>query len=169
MISGFPHTHLITCPVFGAPAAADKAQLLLVMSGDYRSKKEVAYILVPAIGRKVIDLGGNLEKGERLLSTSFTSDRILNHSIAPTLKLIGNSMILGTIEIMAEAYTLAEKSGIGAESVHSIVKGWFCYSQLSRFLTHDIILRDIPRSGVSTNLWICHTCLLLSMSIFLGC
>ena len=36
----------------------------MVMSGDYRSKKEVAYLLVPAIGRKVVDLGGNLEKGK---------------------------------------------------------------------------------------------------------
>ncbi len=32
-------------------------------------------------------------------------------------------MILGSLEILAEAYTLAEKSGIGAESVDSIVKG----------------------------------------------
>lgn len=63
MISG-DHTRLITCPVFGAPAAADKAQLVLVMSGDYRSKKEIAYLLCPAIGRKVMDLGGNLEKGK---------------------------------------------------------------------------------------------------------
>ncbi|EJD04439.1 NAD-binding protein [Fomitiporia mediterranea MF3/22] len=106
MISGFPHTHLITCPVFGAPAAADKAQLLLVMSGDYRSKKEVAYILVPAIGRKVIDLGGNLEK-------------------APTLKLIGNSMILGFMEVMAEALTLGEKSGVTAPAVHGLIKELF--------------------------------------------
>jgi hypothetical protein len=50
--------------VFGAPAAADKAELVLCMSGDYRLKKEVAFLLVPAMGRKVIDLGGNLEKGE---------------------------------------------------------------------------------------------------------
>lgn len=38
----------------------------IVMSGDYRSKKEVAYILVPSVGRKVIDLGENLEKGDAL-------------------------------------------------------------------------------------------------------
>lgn len=50
-------------PVFGAPPAADAAQLLVVMAGEYRSKKEVANILIPAVGRKVIDLGGNLEKG----------------------------------------------------------------------------------------------------------
>ncbi|KAF5385352.1 hypothetical protein D9615_001209 [Tricholomella constricta] len=93
LVSSVPHSHLITSPVFGTPAVAAKAQLLIVMSGDYRSKKEVAYIFVPAIGRKVFDLGGNLEK-------------------APTFKLIGNSMILGTLEVLAEAYTLAEKSGI---------------------------------------------------------
>lgn len=76
MISGFPHCHLITCPLFGAPAAADKAQLVLVMSGDYRSKKEVAYLLVPAIGRKVIDLGGNLEKGISILLRQSQSPKL---------------------------------------------------------------------------------------------
>jgi 3-hydroxyisobutyrate dehydrogenase-like beta-hydroxyacid dehydrogenase len=55
-------------PVFGAPPVADAGQLLVVMAGDYRSKKEVAHLLVPGVGRKVIDLGGNLEKG-RFLST----------------------------------------------------------------------------------------------------
>jgi len=34
------------------------------MSGDYRSKKEVAFLMVPAVGRKVLDIGENLEKGE---------------------------------------------------------------------------------------------------------
>jgi 3-hydroxyisobutyrate dehydrogenase-like beta-hydroxyacid dehydrogenase len=63
LISSTPHSHLITCPVFGTPAVADKSQLLIIMSGDYHSKKEVAYLLVPAVGRKVVDLGKNLEKG----------------------------------------------------------------------------------------------------------
>ena len=66
IISSLPHCHLVTAPVFGPPAMADAAKLLIAMSGDYRSKKEVAYLLVPAIGRKVYDLGGNLEKGEQL-------------------------------------------------------------------------------------------------------
>lgn len=67
LISKHPHSHLITSPVFGAPPAADKAQLIIIMSGDYRSKKELAYLLVPAIGKRVIDLGGNIEKGESQL------------------------------------------------------------------------------------------------------
>jgi hypothetical protein len=73
---------LIASPVFGTPFVAAAAQLVIVMSGDYRSarsdnifsftnfvhrsKKEVAYMLVPAVGRKVIDLGGNIEKGQIL-------------------------------------------------------------------------------------------------------
>ncbi|KAK0198736.1 NAD(P)-binding protein [Armillaria mellea] len=100
LVSAIPHSKLVTCP------AADARQLLIVMSGDYRSKKDVAYLLVPAVGRRVIDLGENLEK-------------------APTCKLIANSMVLGSLEILAEAYTLAEKSGIGAENVDSIVKDIF--------------------------------------------
>lgn len=32
-------------------------------------------------------------------------------------------MILGTLEILAESYTLAEKSGIAASEVHDLVKG----------------------------------------------
>lgn len=63
LISSVPHARFITCPVFGAPPAAAKGLLIAVMSGDYRSKKEVAYILVPAAAQKVIDLGGNIEKG----------------------------------------------------------------------------------------------------------
>lgn len=58
-------------PVFGAPPVADAGKLLVVMAGDYRSKKEVAHVLIPAVGRKVIDLGGNLEKGSCDIRTHF--------------------------------------------------------------------------------------------------
>ena len=54
----------MTSPVFGPAAMADKATLIIALSGDYRLKKEVAYTLVPAIGRRVLDLGGNVEKGD---------------------------------------------------------------------------------------------------------
>ncbi|GJE89535.1 NAD(P)-dependent oxidoreductase [Phanerochaete sordida] len=103
LMSSVPHCHLVMAPVFGAPPVADAAQLIVVMAGDYRSKKEVAHLMIPAMGRKVIDLGGNLEK-------------------APTFKLIGNSMILGSLEILAESFTLAEKSGIKPTQIHGLVK-----------------------------------------------
>lgn len=63
LISSVPHARFITCPVFGTPSVAAKGLLIAVMSGDYRSKKEVAYLLVPAVAKKIIDLGGNVEKG----------------------------------------------------------------------------------------------------------
>ncbi|KAJ3829369.1 NAD(P)-binding protein [Lentinula raphanica] len=89
LVSRLAHCHYISSPVFGRPNVADKAQLLIVMAGEYRSKKEVAYLLVPSVGRKVIDLGENVEK-------------------APTFKLLGNSMILGAVEVIAEAFTLGK-------------------------------------------------------------
>ncbi|KIM70315.1 hypothetical protein SCLCIDRAFT_1207637 [Scleroderma citrinum Foug A] len=103
LLQQFPHCHFVTSPVFGPPAAADAGNLVIAMSGDYRSKQEVAHLLVPGVGRKVIDLGGNVEK-------------------APTFKLIGNGMIMGANELLAETLTLGEKSGIGAHTVNSLVK-----------------------------------------------
>ncbi|KAJ4472579.1 NAD(P)-binding protein [Lentinula edodes] len=102
LISRLAHCHYLSCPVFGRPNVADKAQLLIVMAGEYRSKKEVAYLLVPAVGRKVIDLGENVEK-------------------APTFKLLGNSMILGAVEVIAEAYTLGDKAGIEAGRIQDLI------------------------------------------------
>jgi len=66
LLSNFPHTHFVTSPIFGPPSAADSGTLVIAISGDYCSKKEVAFLLVPAVGRKVIDLGGNVEKGQNL-------------------------------------------------------------------------------------------------------
>ncbi|TBU29764.1 NAD(P)-binding protein [Dichomitus squalens] len=103
LISSIPSTHFIAAPVFGPPTAAAAAQLVIVMSGDYRTKKEVAHLLHPAVGRKVMDLGGNIEK-------------------AATFKLIGNALILGSLELLAEVFTLSDKAGIGAASVHQLIK-----------------------------------------------
>ena len=102
--------------------AADAGKLLFAMSGDYRSKKEVAYLTVPGVGRKVIDLGGNIEKGASsrqylAVTPSFTRPS------GPTLKLIGNGLIMGANELLAETLTLGEKSGIGAHTVYGLVKG----------------------------------------------
>jgi hypothetical protein len=73
LVSAIPFCSLVSSPIFGPPAMADKATLIIALSGDYRSKKEVAYTLVPAIGRRVLDLGGNVEKGD---SSSFNTSRV---------------------------------------------------------------------------------------------
>lgn len=102
LLSSFPHTRFITSPIFGPPPAADKATLVIAMSGDYRSKKEVAFLLVPTVGRKVLDLGENVEK-------------------ASTLKLIGNGNLAAALELLAETLTLGEKSGIGQQIVYDLI------------------------------------------------
>lgn len=52
-------------------------------------------------------------------------------SQAPTFKLIGNSLVLGSIELISEAYTVAEKSGIGQDLVYEYIKGMGSDSPLS--------------------------------------
>ena len=62
LTSSRPHRTFLSCPVFGVPHAAESAHLVLAISGDYFSKKHVAHALVPAIARKVMDLGSNVER-----------------------------------------------------------------------------------------------------------
>lgn len=57
-----PNRMFLACPVFGVPRAAEKGELILAMSGDYFAKKIAAFIMCPAIGRKVMDLGSNVER-----------------------------------------------------------------------------------------------------------
>lgn len=116
-----PHTFFITAPVFGAPPAADAAQLVIAMSGEVRAKRDIAYLMVPYVGRKVVDLGNNVEK-------------------APTLKIIGNSLILGTVELIAESMTLATKSEIGSQQVVNFIKDFF--PAPSWMMYSDKILHD---------------------------
>ncbi|KAF8753804.1 NAD-P-binding protein [Rhizoctonia solani] len=121
LLSKIPHVHFVSGPVFGPPAAAEKGQLVSALAGHYRSKKEVAYILVPAVSRKVIDLGGNVEK-------------------AASMKLVGNSFILGAIELIAETQTLADKAGVGAEQLDAFIGDMFPIPLLTNYskkMLHD--------------------------------
>jgi len=127
------HTFFITAPVFGAPPAAQAAQLIIAMSGEVRAKREVAHIFVPAVGRKVIDLGNNVERG-------------------PTMKLIGNSLILGTVELISEALTLASKSEVGAENIGILIKDLFPTPTWTRY--SEKILKDDFDSSTGSGFYI---------------
>ena len=59
-------------------------------------------------------------RGNISLATATASS---TRPLAPTLKLIGNGLIMGANELLAETLTLGEKSGIGARTVHNLVKG----------------------------------------------
>lgn len=91
------------------------------MSGDYGSKREAAHLMVPGVGRKVIDLGGNIKKG--LWTRCIPRYADFDLFLAPTLKLIGNGIIMSANELLSESLTLGEKCGIGASVVNNLVKG----------------------------------------------
>jgi 3-hydroxyisobutyrate dehydrogenase-like beta-hydroxyacid dehydrogenase len=82
----------ISAPVFGRPEAAAAKKLWICTSGDSQAKK---------IAKPVLDnLGqGTVDFGEKIGS-------------ANVIKISGNFMILSSLEMMAECFTLAEKFGI---------------------------------------------------------
>lgn len=62
--SSKPGRAFLACPVFGVPRAAERADLILAIAGDYFAKKIVAHTLCPGIGKKVMDLGSNVERAQ---------------------------------------------------------------------------------------------------------
>lgn len=93
-----------------------------VLSGDTFAKQHVTPFLVPAMGRKVIDVGSNVER-------------------AAAFKLCGNSLILSIVETLAESMTLADKTGVGAELLFEFVKEFIPAPSFigygSKILHHD--------------------------------
>jgi 3-hydroxyisobutyrate dehydrogenase-like beta-hydroxyacid dehydrogenase len=83
----------LAAPVFGRPEAAAARKLWICVSGPQAAKARVRPIL-GALGQGVFDFGE--EPGA-----------------ANVVKLAGNFLIMSAIEAMAEAFTLAEKNGIG--------------------------------------------------------
>ncbi|GAA6052053.1 hypothetical protein JCM3770_002342 [Rhodotorula araucariae] len=98
-----PNTSYLCSPVFGPPPLAKDAKLIFVLSGDTFAKRRVEKHLVPAMGRRVIDVGSNVER-------------------AAAFKLCGNGMIASIIELLAEQFTLADRTGVGADLLYEFVK-----------------------------------------------
>lgn len=85
-------THYLTAPVFGRPEAAAAQKLWICTSGD-PSLKEAAKPILESMGQGIVDFGE--EPGS-----------------ANVVKITGNFMIMASMEMMAEAFTLGEKNGI---------------------------------------------------------
>ncbi|MEO6850098.1 MAG: NAD(P)-dependent oxidoreductase [Mucilaginibacter sp.] len=87
----------LTAPVFGRPEAAAAKKLWICISGDKSSKKTARPIL-ESMGQGVIDFGEDIGG-------------------ANVVKIIGNFMIFASVEMMAEAFRLAEDHGLDRASV----------------------------------------------------
>lgn len=82
----------LTAPVFGRPEAAAAKKLWICVSGDQQSK-DTAKPILECMGQGVVDFGEDAGG-------------------ANVVKIAGNFMIMSSLEIMAEAFTLAEKHGL---------------------------------------------------------
>jgi len=90
-------SHYLTSPVFGRPDAAAAKKLWVCISGQ-RAIKDLAKPILETIGQGVIDFGEDVRA-------------------ANVVKLTGNFMILASLELMSEAYTLAEKYNVDRNAV----------------------------------------------------
>lgn len=101
----------LSCPVFGPPPVAKAAQLILVVSGAEEGRNHIRPLLVPAIGKSIIDVGEDVGKGPHETIRSYSQwDHVfqLTFDVGASLKLLGNTCILGTVELLAETYALAD-------------------------------------------------------------
>ena len=85
-------SHYLAAPVFGRPEAAAAQKLWICTSGN-PSVKEACKPILESMGQGVVDFGE--EPGN-----------------ANVVKITGNFMIMASMEMMAEAFTLGEKNGI---------------------------------------------------------
>jgi len=93
----------VAAPVFGRPAVAAAGQLWIVASGE-PGAIDTAQPLFDVIGRTVFRVGDK-------------------PSAANLVKLAGNFMILSTVEAYGEAVALAERGGIGRETLIEVLSG----------------------------------------------
>jgi 3-hydroxyisobutyrate dehydrogenase-like beta-hydroxyacid dehydrogenase len=87
----------LAAPVFGRSEAAAAKKLWICVSGS-RQAKEIAKPILESLGQGVFDFGED-------------------SSGANVVKIAGNFMIMSSLEIMAEAFTLAEKHGLDRAKV----------------------------------------------------
>lgn len=100
LLAGLHHlagSHYIAAPVFGRPEAAAAKKLFVCTSGNTQAKERARPIL-EALGQSITDFGEEV-------------------GAANVLKIAGNFMIIASLELMAEAFTLAEKNGLNRVDV----------------------------------------------------
>ncbi|ORX36641.1 hypothetical protein BD324DRAFT_651127 [Kockovaella imperatae] len=90
----------LTGTVFGRPDAAKARKLVVALAGDKATKDKVKP-LMEFIGRYTLDAGQDCANGA-------------------ALKLMGNSIILGTMQLYSEAYALGDAIGMDPKVFHEL-------------------------------------------------
>jgi 3-hydroxyisobutyrate dehydrogenase-like beta-hydroxyacid dehydrogenase len=90
-------SYYLASPVFGRPEAAAAKKLFICVSGP-QQVKDLAKPVLDCLGQAIHDFGEEVGG-------------------ANVVKIAGNFMIMASMEMMAEAYTLAEKNGLDRAQV----------------------------------------------------
>ncbi|KAF8941225.1 NAD binding domain of 6-phosphogluconate dehydrogenase-domain-containing protein [Dissophora ornata] len=106
-LSALPQHHIyLQCPVFGRPDVAKAAKLIWVTSGDDKTIKKLC-LYFTTMSKSIIHL------------------KTADVAKACNFKLIGNFFVVGTMELLAEGLTLAEKSNMDPESILKFIEALF--------------------------------------------
>ncbi|KAL2816682.1 6-phosphogluconate dehydrogenase-like protein [Aspergillus granulosus] len=99
--------HFVAVPVMGGPPLAISRSLTCIASGDSKSVDTIRPYLEGVVGSNIVDLSGE------------------NPGAALLLKLMGNFLIMATIETVAEAHAFAETCGIGTKNMDKLMAAVF--------------------------------------------
>ncbi|KOS37550.1 hypothetical protein ACN38_g11656 [Penicillium nordicum] len=128
----------VACPVFGAPNMADAGQLIVVPAGKRDAIEKVRPFFDGVVSKKTIDLSSG-------------SGRDIDVGRASTLKVLGNTFILNTVGVLAEALVAAEASGLGVEPLQEwlglFAPGPFA-NYAERMVGGDYCVREEPLFAV---------------------
>ncbi|KAI8257951.1 putative oxidoreductase YfjR [Colletotrichum sp. SAR11_239] len=123
----------ICAPIFGSPAMVAAGNATLVLAGPETSIKKIRPY-VDAMAAREINMADE------------------PYRKASTLKVLGNTVILGMVEQLAETYVAAEKSGLGTGYVKQFVEAMFGGSPYpaytNRMLEGDYYKRNEPLFAV---------------------
>ncbi len=136
--------HYLTSPVFGRPEAAAAKKLWVCLSGP-EEIKEAARPLLESTSQGIIDFGE--EAGA-----------------ANVVKLAGNFMIQASMEMMAEAYTLAEKYQVDRTKVADFFGSTLFNSPIFKTYGKMIAEKDYSQVGFTAQLGYKDAKLVFSMS-----
>lgn len=103
----------LACPVMGPPVKAISGDLTVLMAGGTDAvRAKIIPLLIPVVGKKVIELGQE-DVAESL-----------------RLKLCGNYFVTSVVEMVAEGMTLGEAAGVGQDKVKELLDAVFPNSLL---------------------------------------
>ncbi|MDR2456235.1 MAG: NAD(P)-dependent oxidoreductase [Deltaproteobacteria bacterium] len=124
-------TGFLSCPVFGRPSAAAQGAINLCLAGPSEAKERARPFLEP--------MGPIYDMGEKA-------------SGANAVKIAGNFMIASAIEMMSEAFSLAEKHGVAAESFYNLVSQTNFSCPVVKIYGRLILDESFEPAGFSANL-----------------